>query len=447
MAEKLPELTQALVDAAKAAGADAADALAVDATSLSIEVREGALERAERSEGVDIGLRVLVGQKQACVSASDTRPETLRTMAERAVTMAKLAPDDPYAGLADPAMLSDRRDADGLEMVDPSEEPDPDMLQQDALRAEAAARAIEGINHVEASAAYGKRQIHLSASNGFSGGYFRSDRMISAVGIAGEGTGMERDYSGESRIFGADLPSPEEIGTEAATRTLERMGAQKPKTGAYPVLFDERASSSLIGHLLAAINGNAIARGASWLRDAMGEQVLPKELSLIEDPLRVRAAASRPFDAEGLQTRQRAIVENGILQGWTLDLASARKLGLESTGSAARGVSSPPSPTSSNVALTQGTVTRDALVAQMGTGLLVTGLIGSSINATTGDYSRGASGFWVENGEIQYPVNECTIAGNLRDMLRSLTPANDARAHLSRVVPSLLVEGLTIAGG
>jgi PmbA protein len=446
MAGDLSELTRALLEAAKKAGAEAADALAIDGTSLSIGVRQGALEQAERSEGIDIGLRVLIGRRQACVSASDTRPETLATMAERAVTMARLAPEDPTAGLADPSQITDLTDISALEMFDPSDEPSPDALKDDALRAEAAALAQNGITKVESSAAYGKRRIHLAATNGFSGGYTRTDRMISTVAIAGDGTGMERDYYGDSRIFGADLLSPEEIGRLAAERTLERIGAKKPKTGTYPVLFDERISASLVGHLLAAINGTAIARGASWLRDAMGADVLPKGLSLIEDPHRPRTSGSKLFDAEGLATSKRALVQDGVLQSWVLDLASARKLGLESTANAARGVSSPPSPSSGNVALTQGDKSREELLRDMGTGLLVTGMIGASINPTTGDYSRGASGFWVENGEIAYPVNECTIAGNLREMLMTLVPANDARLHLSRVVPSLLVEGMTLAG-
>ncbi|NVK44680.1 MAG: TldD/PmbA family protein [Rhodobacteraceae bacterium] len=447
MTRNLKDLTEALLEAAMSAGAEAADAMAIDGTSLSINVRQGALEQAERSEGVDIGLRVLIGKRQACVSASDTRPETLATMAERAVTMARLAPEDPTAGLADATQITGNTDASSLELFDPSEEPSPEHLKDDALRAEAAAASYKGVSQVDsAAAAYGRRQIYLSATNGFSGGYARSDRMISTVAIAGEGTGMERDYCGESRIFGVDLPSPEEIGLLAAERTVARLGARKPKTGAYPMLFDERISSSLIGHLLSAINGSAIARGASWLRDAMGEDVLPSGLSVIEDPHRPRTSASRLFDAEGLATQKRALVENGRLTSWVLDLATARKLELESTANASRGVSSPPSPTSGNVTLTQGNQSREELIREMGTGLLITSMIGSSINPTTGDYSRGASGFWIENGEIAYPVNECTIAGNLRDMLKTLVPANDSRAHLSRVVPSLLVEGMTLAG-
>lgn len=446
MTRNLSDLTQALIGAAQKAGADAADVLAVEGTSLSIGVRQGALEQAERSEGVDIGLRVLVGTRQACVSASDTRPETLATMAERAVAMARLAPEDPTAGLAAPDQLAQVTDVTALDLFDPSEEPSPEALKEDALRAEATALGHAGVSKTEASAAYGKRRVHLSASNGFSAGYARTDRMTSVMAVAGEGTAMERDYCGESRIYGADLPSPEEIGTLAAERTVARIGARKPKTGAYPVLYDERIAGSLVAHLLGAINGTAVARGASWLRDAMGEFVLPPTMSLIEEPHRPRTSASRLFDAEGLATKRHALVENGRLTQWTLDLATARKLGLESNAHAARGVSSPPSPSATNVTLTQGNQSHKALMREMGTGLLVTSMIGASINPTTGDYSRGASGFWIENGEIAYPVNECTIAGNLREMLQSLIPANDAQTHLSRVVPSLLVEGMTLAG-
>lgn len=447
MTRSLEELSQDLLTAAKAAGADAADAMAVTGTSINIDVRNGVLEQAERSEGTDIGLRVFVGRRQANVSASDTRPATLQAMAERAVAMAKEAPEDPYVGLADADQLASSWDLAALELADPSAEPDPATLEEDARRAEAAAAAVEGVSQVQSSsAAYGHREIQLAASNGFSGGYTRTDRATSCVAISGTGTGMERDYDGDMRIFQADLRSPEDIGRTAAERCVERVGARKPQTGSYPVLFDERISSSLIGHLLAAANGSAVARGSSWLLGAEGTQVLPEGIDLIEDPFRPRTSGSRPFDAEGLPTQRRKIVDNGVLTGWTLDLATARKLGLQSTGNAVRGTSAPPTPSPWNVALTQGSVSRADLLAQMGTGLLVTSMIGSTINPNTGDYSRGASGFWVENGEVQYPVNECTIAGNLLDMLKRIIPANDARAHLSRVVPSLLVEGLTLAG-
>ncbi|MEM9126994.1 MAG: TldD/PmbA family protein [Pseudomonadota bacterium] len=441
------EISQHLLDAARNAGAEAADAIVIDGSSVSVEVRGGALEHAERSEGTDVGLRVLVGQRQAIVSNSDSRPETLLAMAQRAVAMAKEAPADPFAGLARTDQLATDWDIQALEMCDPTPEPSAELLMQDALAAEAAALAVTGVTQVsDAAASYGAQKVHLAATNGFSGGYARSSRSTSCVAISGEGTGMERDYDGDSRTFQADLRSAEDIGRVAGERAVKQVGARKPATGTFPVLFDERISSSLIGHLLAASNGAAVARGASWLKDCLGDQVLPAHLSLIEEPHRPRISGSRPFDAEGLPTRNRAIVDKGMLTGWTLDLSSARKLDMASTGNAARGVSGPPSPSNWNLRLTQGEHSHAELLRDMGTGLLVTSMIGSTINPNTGDYSRGAAGFWVENGEITHPVNECTIAGNLRDMLKRLVPANDARTYLSRIVPSILVEGMTIAG-
>ena len=447
MTETLEELGAALLAAASRAGADAADAVAVRGTSVSIDVRAGQLENAERSEGVELGLRVFLGKRQAIVSASDTAERTIAEMAARAVAMAREAPEDPYTGLAAAEDLASGWDINALELVDPAPEPDPAELEACALEAESAALAVPGVSQTQgASAGYGAHEIFLTATNGFSGGYGRTARSTSCVAIAGTGTGMERDYDGDSRTFQSDLRSPGEIGRRAGERAAERHGARRPATGTYPVLFDERISSSLIGHLLAASNGAAVARGASWLKDAMGELVLPEALSLVEDPHRPRISGSRPFDGEGLPTKRRAIVENGILTGWTMDLSSARKLGLTSTGNAARGASAPPSPANWNIELTPGTESRADLIRGMGTGLLVTSMIGSTINPNTGDYSRGASGFWVENGEITHPVNECTIAGNLRDMLTRIIPANDARPWLSRVVPSILIEGMTLAG-
>ncbi|WP_069299034.1 TldD/PmbA family protein [Neptunicoccus sediminis] len=447
MTGRLSDLAQRVLDAAKRAGADSADTLVMDGTSISIEVRSGALEHAERSEGVDLGLRVICGAKQACVSISDDSAASIATMAERAVAMAREAPDDPTCGLARPDQLASGWDVAALELYDDRAAPNPADLEQLALEAEAAALEVSGVDQVQgASSGYSETSLHLAASNGFSGGYRRGAYSTSCVAISGQGLSMERDYNGEARSHYADLPDPRSIGRIAGERAAARAGSTRPPTGAYPVLFDERIAASLIGHLVGAINGAAIVRGASFLKDALGEQVLPASLSLIENPHRPRVAGSRPFDGEGLPVQERALVKDGILQGWTLDLATARKLGMESTGNASRGVSTPPSPSLGNLALTPGTNSREDLIAQMGTGLIITSMIGSTINPNTGDYSRGASGFWVENGEITGPVNECTVAGNLREMLMNITPANDGRAHLSRVVPSLLVEGLTIAG-
>ncbi len=446
MPHDLNHLTQALLAAAKTAGADNADALAVSGQSLSIDIRQGKLEQAERAEGVEVGLRVMIGHRQACVSASDISPATLSRLAERAVAMAREAPEDETVGLANADQLAQNWNVTALDLCDTSSEPSAKTLESDARRAEAAALTSTGITQVEASSSWSRQGMHLAASNGFSGGYERSSHSVSAVAFTGSGTGMERDWAAEGRIYAADMPDAESIGHRAAERTLLRAGSVKPPTGAFPVLFDERIASSIVGHILMAVNGASIVRGTSWARDKLGQQILPKGMSLTENPHRPRVSGSRPFDGEGLPTKPRAIIQDGVLMGWTLDLANARKLGLQSTGNAARGTGSPPSPSTTNIDLTQGSATRADLLQHMGTGLLVTSLIGSTINPTTGDYSRGASGFWVEGGQIRYPVNECTIAGNLLDMLMRLTPANDAQAHYSTRVPSLLIEGLMLAG-
>ncbi|WP_296419526.1 TldD/PmbA family protein [Pseudooctadecabacter sp.] len=447
MTQSLADLTHRLIDAAKAAGADAADAVAVAGTSVSIDVRNSVLEEAQRAEGTDIGLRVFVGNRSANVSASDTSDRTIEEMAQRAVVMAGAAPEDPNAGLADPAQLASDLDVSRLDLVDASPEPDPAWLEDQAREAEAAAMSVEGVTQAQSTtAAYGRRQVHLAATNGFSGGYESTAHTLSSVAIAGTGTGMERDYDYDSRIHLSDRRSAADIGRVAGERTVERHGARRPKTGTYPVVFDERIASSLIGHLLSASNGASVARGSSWLLGKVGERILPDDIDLIENPHRPRVAGSRLFDGEGLPTSERRIIEHGVLTGWTLDLSTARKLDLKSTASASRGTSGPPSPSVTHVALTQGTQSRADLLRDMGTGLLITSMIGSTINPNTGDYSRGASGFWVENGEIAYPVNECTVAGNLLDMLGRIVPANDARTHLSRVVPSLMVDGMTLAG-
>ncbi|MDX5349439.1 MAG: TldD/PmbA family protein [Paracoccaceae bacterium] len=446
MTPSLSDLSHSLLDAARKAGADSADALAVSGTALSIEIRKGALEQAERSEGVEIGLRVLVGKRQACVSASDTSAATIQALAERAVAMAREAPEDPTAGLADPDQLARQWDLAALDLADPADEPGAATLEAQARAVEAAALETTGITQVEAAAAYGRRALHMAATNGFSGGYGRTSTSLSAVAFTGQGTEMQRDYAGEGRVYATDMPGAGDIGRLAAERALQRVGSVKLRTGTFPVVYDERVAASLVGHLLSAINGTSIARGSSWARDLLGKAVLPKGISLIEDPRRPRIGSSRPFDGEGLPTQRREIVADGVLTGWVLDLATGRKLGMPSTANAFRGTGAPPSPSTTNIDLTQGTVGRPDLLAQMGTGLLVTSMIGSTINPTTGDYSRGAAGFWVENGQLAYPVHECTIAGNLRDMLLRIIPANDARPHLSTRVPSILIDGMTLAG-
>lgn len=443
----LQSLSDRLIAAALKEGATEADALAVHAVATGIDVRAGALEQAERADGVEIGLRVLIGGRQATVSASDHSDRTIAEMAARAVAMAREAPVDDSLGLADPDRIVRNPDIAALQLADPAADPTPSALEAAALAAEAAAAGVAGISQVEsANASFSRRGLWLAGSNGFSAGYERTHHSLSVVAITGEGLGMERDWAAESRAWAGDLPSPEEIGRLAAERTLARKGARKPPTGSFPILYDERVASGLIGHLAAAINGTAIVRGSSWLRDAMGQQVLPEGIDLIEDPHRPRYFASRAFDAEGLATQRNVLVQDGVLRSWVLDLSTGRKLGLDSTASAMRGASSPPAPGLTNLTLTPGDKSRDDLIADMGRGLLVTSMLGASVNPTTGDYSRGAAGFWVENGRIAYPVNECTIAGNLVEMLLRVIPGNDIRPWRSHAVPSLLVEGMTVAG-
>ncbi len=446
MSATLSALTEALLAAATRAGAEAADAVAVSGTALSVDIRQGRLEQAERAEGTEIGLRVLIGRQQACVSASDISAATITALAERAVAMAREAPADPTVGLADPGQLTRETDQARLDLCDPSPEPAAALLEAEARAAEGAALAAKGITQVEASASWSRREMHIAATNGFAGSGARSSRSVSATAFCGAGMAMERDWAGEGRVHAADMPDAAGIGALAAERALARLGAVKPPTGHFPVLLDERVAASLIGHLLSAINGTAIARGASWATGLMGQEILSPGLSLTENPHRPRIAASRLFDAEGLPTAARVLVQDGVLQGWVLDLATGRKLGLPSTANASRGTGAPPSPATSCIDLTPGDTDRAGLIAAMGTGLLVTSMIGATINPNTGDYSRGASGFWVEGGRILHPVHECTIAGNLKDMLRRIVPANDARDHLAIRVPSLLVEGLTRAG-
>ena len=443
----LEAVTFEILAAAKKAGAHAADALITSGASTNVEVRNGSLELAERSEGIDLGLRVFIGKKQALVSGTDARKETVFKMIERAVAMAKEAPDDPHSGLAAPEQLASDWDINSYDLCDPADEPTAEQLEQDACAVENVAMSFKGVDQVsDASASYSKSEVYLATSNGFSGGYTKTSRGLSCVAIAGTGLEMERDYDYDTRIYGADLKSAEEIGTTAAIRAISRADPRKPTTGAFPVLFDERVAASLIGHLLAASNGASIARGSSWLRNDMDCQVLPNNLSLLEEPMRPRVGSSCPFDAEGLPKQDRAIVTNGILRSWTLDLSAARKLGMASTGNAVRSPASLSSPQVGNITLSAGSRTRDELISEMGTGLLVTSMLGSTINANTGDYSRGAAGHWVEKGERVYAVSECTIAGNLKEMLKTVIAANDAREHLSRRVPSLLVEGMQIAG-
>jgi PmbA protein len=439
----LTDLAERLVAAARRAGADAADALALRSVSLAVEVREGAVEESERSEGDDVGLRAFVGRRQAVVSTNDVKANAA-DLAERAVAMARVAPDDPFAGLADREQLA--RDVPDLDLLDP-DLPTIAELEERARHAETAALAVKGVTMSGgASASAGIGGMVLVTSHGFTGAYLSSGQGISMTAIAGEGTAMERDYDYSSTVHGADLDSAEKVGRTAGERAVERLNPRKVKSKRVPVVFDRRVAGSLIGHLANAINGAAVARKTSFLRDRRGERLFRPGIHVIDDPRRLRGLRSRPFDAEGVSTKQLAVVEDGVLASWLLDCATARELGLRTTGHAQRGVSSTPAPGPSNLHLTAGDDTPDALMADIAECFYVTDLIGVGVNYVTGDYSRGASGFWIENGERSYPVSEVTIAGNLIEMFQALVPANDLQFRFGTNAPTVRVEGLTVAG-
>ena len=441
---KLVSLAERLIKAAQKAGADAADAVAMRSVSQSVDVRDGAVEESQRSEGDDMGLRVLVGRRQAVVSTNDMSGEGVQALAERAVAMAKVAPEDKFAGLADPALLA--KSFPELDLFD-RELPDVTKLEALARRAEEAGRAVKGVSKSGgASASAGIGGMVLLTSHGFSGAYLGSRHSISMQAIAGEGTGMETDYDYSSALHATDLDAPEKIGKSAGEKAVAKLNPRKVSTKRVPVIFDSHISGSIVGHLVSAINGAAIARKTSFLKDKMGERIFAAGINIIDDPLRVRGLRSRPFDAEGVAGRRMALIEDGVLKTWLLDSATARELGLVTTGHAARSASSTPSPGASNLHMEPGSKSPEELIKDIGEGFYVTDLIGSGANMVTGDYSRGASGFWIEKGEKTYPVSEVTIAGNLRDIFRNVTPANDLEFRYGTNAPTVRLEGLTVAG-
>jgi PmbA protein len=439
----LSDLAERLVAAARRAGADAADAVAVRAMSLSVTVREGAVEESERAESDDVGLRVFVGRRQAVVSTSDIAAD-VGELAERAVAMAKVAPDDRFAGLADPALLTGG--VPDLDLLDPDLATVAE-LEERAMRAEAAALTVKGVSKSEgASASAGIGGMVLMTSHGFHGAYLASRYGVSMSAIAGEGTAMETDYDFSSALHAADLDAPEKIGRSAGERAVARLNPRKVATTRVPVVYDKRVASSLIGHLAGAINGAAVARKTSFLKDKLGERLFRPGINIIDDPMRSRGQRSRPFDGEGVAGGRLALIEDGTLTTWLLDSATARELGLVTTGHASRGVSSAPSPSVTNLHLEAGSASPEDLMSDIREGFLVTSLIGMGVNQVTGDYSRGASGVWIENGRPTYPVSEVTIAGNLVEMFASLIPANDLEFRHGTNAPTVRVEGLTVAG-
>ena len=437
----LTERASRLVEAAKKAGADAADAVCIRGISLAVEVRLGKVEETRRAEGDDFTLRAFVGKRSASVSANVLADPA--ELAERVVAMARVAPEDPFNGLADADRLA--RTFPDLDLLDESV-PSADDLTQTALAAEDAARAVKGVtNSGGASASWRLAGIVLATSHGFAGAYSASRFAISASAIAGTGTGMERDYEVDGRIHRADLADPAEIGRKAGERAVRRVGPRQMATGKGVVVYDPRISTGLIGHLAGAANGAAIARKTSFLIDRLGQPIFSPEIQVSDDPLRKRGLASRPFDGEGVAAGPIDLVRDGVLMTWLLDSTSARELHLATNGRATRGGANT-TPGVTNLTLAPGAVTPEELIAEAGNGVYVTELIGHGANLITGDYSRGAAGFAIENGVLTHPVSEITIAGNLADMFLAMKPANDLVYRFAVNAPTVAIDGLTIAG-
>ncbi|MEJ8473536.1 TldD/PmbA family protein [Roseibium algae] len=430
-----------LVDEARKAGADACDAVAVTGVSLSVDVRDGKVEETDRAEGDDVTLRVFVGKRTASVSANVL--DDPKALAERAVAMAKVTPEDPFSSLADPALLLKKFPE--LEMLDPTVM-EPGALAELAMEAEEAGLSVSGVSKSGGAGASWRRSgVVLVTSHGFSGAYMSSRHGLSMTAVAGEGTGMERDYDYDYRMFQEDMEDPADIGRRAGERAVRRLNPQKISTRTANVLYESRAARSLLGHFAGAVNGSSIARKTSFLREKMGQRIFAPSIQIVDDPFKPRGAATRPFDGEGTGGPVLNMIENGMLQHWFLDGATGRELGLEPNGRANRG-SSGTSPGSTNLTMQPGEKSPEEMMKELGEGLFVTDLIGHGVNGVTGDYSRGAAGFWFENGEPVQAVSEITIAGNLTDMFARLVPASDLDARYSVAVPSMLIEGLAIAG-
>jgi PmbA protein len=431
-----------LIDLAKAAGADQADAVVVRSRSRSVSVRLGKVEGTEASESDDFSLRVFVGRQVASVSANPGFD--MKTLAERAVAMAKVSPEDPFACLADEKDLA--KSYPDLQLYDPTEMP-TDAMREAALEMEQAALDVKGVsNSSGAGASAGMGGLVLVTSHGFSGSYMASRFGRSVSVIAGEGTKMERDYDFDSRLYAAELDDPKLIGRRAGERTVKRINPRQVDTGSnVTVVFDPRIARGFVGTIAGAINGASVARKTSFLRDKMGQQVLKAGLNIVDDPLILRGSSSRPFDGEGVKGERMTMIEDGVLKHWFLSTSTARELGLQTNGRGVRGGTSV-SPASTNLALEPGDISPEDLIKSIGNGFYITELIGQGVNMLTGEYSRGATGFWIENGELSFPVSEVTIASNLKDMFMRITPANDIDRKYGVASPTLAIEGMTLAG-
>jgi PmbA protein len=439
LSDQLLSLATDVIARAKKHGATAADAVAADERSTEISINSGKVEKLEQSESREVSLRVFFGQSVASISGSALDNDALNQLVERVCAMAKLAPPDPYAGIAEKELLATTTmDFDQVS----ADYPDAQDLRKLAEETEAIALGVPGITRSNGS---GASSSDVTGAFATSNGFQRVQRYtgfgLGISVISGEGTGMERDYDGHGAAHFSDLESPEKIARTAAQRAVKRLNPRKLSSQSVPLIFDRRVATSFMGHAISAISGSAIARGTSFLKEDLGKQIFAPHVTIIDDPHRMRSSSSRYSDGEGLPTSKRALFDKGVPHNWILDLKSARQLKLAPTGQGSRG-----GPTTFNIHMEAGSQSPEDMIKSVKRGLLVTEFIGSSINMVTGDYSRGCSGYWIENGEIAYPVSEVTIAGNLRDMFAKLVPANDLIFRVSTNAPSCMIEGMTIAG-
>lgn len=438
------DILDSLIAATLKAGADGVDARISESASLSVEVRNGDLETVEREESRGLALRALVGRRQASVSGTDLSPGALKALSERVVAMARLAPEDKYCGLASADEITHERPDLKLDCDDT---PEADELERRGREMETAAMAVPGVKQMShCGASWNTSRTWLAASNGFRANKSSGISSMAAVAIAERDGAMERDHEYSSERRGARLKAPDWIGRQAAERAVARLGARKLESQTAPVIFENKLSSRLLGAFIGAISGPAVARGVSFLKNSMGKQVFASGVSVIDDPLREGGFGSRAFDGEGRAVKRTALVDNGVLTQWLLNGPAARQLGLSPNGFASLAFGDPPGVTTSNLDMTPGTRTLDQLMADAGKGLLITDMFGPSLNPNTGDYSVGVSGFWFENGERAYPVSEVTVAGDIPSMLLRAVPGSDLEIRGSANAPSLLIDGMTLAG-
>ncbi|MBJ26136.1 MAG: modulator protein [Rhodospirillaceae bacterium] len=437
-------LLNELLTKAKKSGADTADAILLNNTNLSASCRLGKLEDIQRAESQDLGLRLFIGKKQAYISTSNVSNSSLDELVERGINMANAVPEDPYCGLAESDLLA--TDTPQLDITDKTE-PTAETLLQEAQEAEASALAVKGITNSEGGeSSYNFTTSMLATSNGFFGSYDKTIHSISVSVLAGSGTEMERDYEYSIACHKNDLISPQSIGKLAGEKTTRRIGARKAKSGKMPVVFDPRISNSLLQHLSNSISGSSIARSTSFMSDQLGLTVFNSGINIIDNPHKYRGLRSRPFDGEGVEGSLIKVIDNGQLSTWFLDSRSGRQLGLSSTGHASRSTSGAPSPSPTNLYIEEGQVDPSELIKNIKEGVYITELIGMGVNSVTGDYSRGASGFMIQNGHRTFPVSEITIAGNLKSMFKEITPANDLEFKFGLNAPTLRIDGMTVAG-